>query len=65
MTDGLITVNTEVLALAKTRNGGYTKAQLAAVGVSWPPPKRWKIEVIGQRISREAFDVLMANAGAG
>lgn len=63
MTDGLITVNKEVLALAKTKKGGYTRAQLAAIGVPWPPPRRWKTIVVGRRIPRHAFDALMEDAG--
>ena len=27
---------------AKSARGGWTKAQLAAWGVSWPPPKGWR-----------------------
>jgi hypothetical protein len=27
---------------AKTTNGGWTKKQLAAWGIPWPPPKGWK-----------------------
>ena len=26
----------------RTENGGYTRAQLAAWGIAWPPPKGWK-----------------------
>ena len=25
----------------KTRRGGYRRAQLALLGVPWPPPRRW------------------------
>lgn len=54
-----ITVNEELLAHAATPSGGYTKTQLAAIGVPWPPPKHWKRAVVGRRISRTAFDALM------
>lgn len=30
---------------ARTPAGGYTRAQLAAWGVAWPPPKGWKKEL--------------------
>lgn len=33
--------------------GGWTKAQFAAIGVPWPPPKGWKLAVIGQEITPE------------
>jgi hypothetical protein len=30
---------------ARTSAGGFTRAQLAAWGVTWPPPKGWKKEL--------------------
>ncbi|HEY3691113.1 MAG TPA: hypothetical protein VGL46_12540 [Pseudonocardiaceae bacterium] len=30
---------------ARTPAGGFTRAQLAAWGVAWPPPKGWKKEL--------------------
>lgn len=33
---------------AKTAAGGWTKAQLAAWGVPWPPPKGWKVALAAQ-----------------
>ena len=35
--------------LTPTKNGGYTKAQLASLGVPWPPPKGWKKKLIKAR----------------
>jgi hypothetical protein len=54
-----VTLNRELLDIAATRSGGYTKTQLASIGVPWPPPKHWKRSATGRRISREAFDGLM------
>lgn len=34
--------------------GGWKKAQLALIGVPWPPPAGWKARVIGLEISDEA-----------
>lgn len=31
---------------AKTPKGGWTKDQLAAWGISWPPPEGWKAKLI-------------------
>lgn len=36
----------EQIEAARTRNGGYTKAQLAEWGVPWPPPKGWKRNLV-------------------
>jgi hypothetical protein len=35
----------------RTRAGAWTKAQLALIGVDWPPIHGWKQKVIGQVIS--------------
>lgn len=32
----------EEIEQAKTPGGGWTRAQLAEWGVSWPPPKGWR-----------------------
>lgn len=32
----------------KTEKGGWTKASLASLGVSWPPPKGWKEKLINE-----------------
>ena len=36
----------EYLESRKSSNGGYTKATLRDLGVSWPPKKGWKQEII-------------------
>jgi hypothetical protein len=36
-----------------TPKGGYTRAQLEAIGVPWPPVAGWPDRVIGQEISEE------------
>ena len=30
----------------KTPKGGWTKASLASLGVSWPPPPGWKAKLL-------------------
>lgn len=43
----------------KTPGGGWTKAQLRALGVSWPPQKGWLSRIVGQPLTadiRAAFD---------
>ena len=60
-----VTINRELITLAATARGGYTQTQLEALGVAWPPPKGWKRAVVGRRISRTSFDVLMSDAGYG
>lgn len=40
-------VTAELIEQGKSCRGGWTKAQLAILGVKWPPPKGWKARVIG------------------
>lgn len=35
----------------KTKNGAWTRAQLAALGVNWPPKHGWIGRVIGMEIT--------------
>lgn len=35
----------------KTVRGGWTKKQLAVLGVPWPPPKGWLKAVVGTQIT--------------
>jgi hypothetical protein len=40
-------VSDEWLTANATRNGGYTKRQLALLNVHWPPVSGWKAQVVG------------------
>ncbi|WP_327286534.1 hypothetical protein OG974_32675 (plasmid) [Streptomyces sp. NBC_00597] len=35
----------EEVEAARSPKGGYSRAQLAAWGVPWPPPKGWKADL--------------------
>lgn len=48
-----MTITREWLLSIRTHKGGWTKAQLAALGISWPPPKGWQQTLIGREISNE------------
>lgn len=39
----------EEIDAKKTPSGGWSKAQLAAWGVPWPPPKGWRRALIAGR----------------
>ncbi len=43
------------VAAAKSKSGGWTKKQLAAIGVSWPPAKGWADKVCGKEVSADAL----------
>ena len=56
----MFTVTKQWLDQHKTPSGAYTSGQLAVFGiVAWPPPKGWKVMVIGSQISypqKHAFE---------
>lgn len=56
-TNDIITLTHEMIPAARTPNGGYTKKQLAAIGVDWPPQKGWSKEVVGKQITRQQFEI--------
>ncbi len=41
----------EIIERGRTPNGGFTKSQLAAIGVSWPPEKDWIEHNIGKMVT--------------
>jgi len=51
-----VVVTDELILRGRSVGGGWTKAQLALLGVSWPPQKGWKSRVIGQQIADSAAD---------
>lgn len=46
-------VTSEYLNKNKTAKGGWSKKQLGALGITWPPTKGWKRKVIGSVITAE------------
>lgn len=54
-----VTITPAMLASAKTKAGGYTRAQMDVFGVDWPPPKGWPSFLIGQIVEQEKFDQFM------
>jgi hypothetical protein len=63
MVDDLVTVTVELIDAGQSESGGWSKAQLALIGVAWPPPAGWKGVAVGRRIPRadaERFIALRA-----
>ena len=48
---GYMRITSEFIEAGRSTAGGYSKKQLALIGVDWPPVKGWKRSVIGQEIS--------------
>jgi hypothetical protein len=49
----MFTLTKEYISSCKTKNNGFTKAQLAAIGVAWPPVKGWTARCEGKQITME------------
>lgn len=53
-------ITEEFLALGRSTAGGWTKAQLALLGVPWPPVAGWKATILGKSINDEAVAAFVA-----
>lgn len=51
-----IELTREVIEAARTPNGGFTKSQLAALGIAWPAPQDWIDEKVGTFITQKQMD---------
>lgn len=57
--DATVELTRDVIEAARTPNGGFTKSQLAAIGIDWPPPQDWIENKVGTKITPtqlEAFN---------
>lgn len=51
-----IILTKELIESARTPNGGFTKSQLAAIGVPWPRPTDWIEQVVGKEITQQQLE---------
>lgn len=49
--EATIVLTRDIIEAARTPNGGFTKSQLAAIGIEWPPPLDWIKEKAGTIIT--------------
>ena len=67
MNDDLVTITNEFIESGRTPTAGQTSAwnyrQLRLLGVTLPPQKGWKWEIIGTKISKEAAAAFLALRG--
>jgi len=54
------TVTAQWMKKHSTLSGGWTRRQLAQIGVSWPPPIGWQDESVGKQITDEQRRVFEA-----
>lgn len=58
--ESLMILTHEMLQDAKTPAGGYNKAQLAILGIEWPPKKGWPRKLVGKEVSEELWSQFVA-----
>ena len=51
-----IKLTRDLIEAARTPNGGFTKSQLAAVGVEWPPAPDWIEQKEGMMITKSQLE---------
>ncbi len=49
--EATIVLTKEIIEAARTPNGGFTRSQLAAIGIDWPAPQDWIEEKVGTMIT--------------
>jgi hypothetical protein len=62
-TSMMVTITNELIESGKSAAGGYSKAQLALLGVTWPPLSGWKKRVIGSQITSDEAARFVAGRG--
>jgi len=50
----------EMLKAGQSRHGGWSRAQVALLGVKWPLLRGWQRELIGMFVSDETVDEFVA-----
>ncbi len=49
-------VTRQLLMQHRTPKGAWTKAQLLALGLSWPPRHGWMEEVVGKELTERQYN---------
>lgn len=60
---GMVTITDDFIESGKSAAAGFSKAQLALLGVAWPPVSEWKTDVVGKRITPDAAARFLAGRG--
>lgn len=61
----MVTITDDFIERGKSVAGGFSKAQLALLGVAWPPVSGWKAEIVGKRLASDAAARFLADRGTG
>ncbi|WP_395454818.1 hypothetical protein ACHMW5_13825 [Azospirillum melinis] len=65
MADQLVEVTDRLVEQAKTPAGSWTRAQLAIVGVTWPPKQGWRKRIEGKKITKADAERFVSLGKAG
>ena len=57
----MVVVTREFIMSGRSPNGAWTRAQLALIGVPWPPVNGWISGVIGTRLSQSDASLFLLN----
>ena len=49
--EATVVLTEKIIEDARIPNGGFTKSQLAAIGIGWPPPDDWIKQMVGSMIT--------------
>lgn len=58
----MLTLTHELIESGMTPRGAWTRAQLAVLGVSWPPRRGWKEALVGKQLSESAYGLFLEAA---
>lgn len=56
-------VTKEFLLTYRTKNGAWTKKQLSALGIAWPPRRGWINRIVGKIITIKEAQTFMDDSG--
>jgi hypothetical protein len=59
----MVTITDDLIEGGKSAVGGYSKAQLALLGVTWPPLRGWKKGIVGKQITKDAATRFLTDGG--
>jgi ribonuclease HI len=58
-TNDFLAITFDLIEAGKSERGGWSKRQLACLGVPWPPPKSWKETAAGRVIQRSEAETFL------
>lgn len=60
-----MTLTEGMIEAGRSPRGGYSRKQLAAIGVPWPPPSGWKADAVGRTVGWLEYRLFLALRAGG